>query len=75
VTRPDRPHPCPGGCGQWIARSRLSCPQDWYRLPKPLRDEITAAYKRRKQDRLRHTEAVIEALKWYQANPVATLQS
>lgn len=78
VTRPDDSHPCPGGCGQQISRSRLSCPQDWYRLPKPLRDEVTAAYKRRwnrVDGHMRHARALSQAFRWYRANPVATSQS
>lgn len=68
-------HPCPGGCGAQISRQRLSCPVDWYRLPKPLRDEINAAYRHRMTDSLRHARALSEAFKWYRANPLDTLQS
>lgn len=63
-------HPCPGGCGEQIPRTKLSCQADWYRLPKPLRDEVTAAYRHRRADPLRHVRAVSEASRWYRANPL-----
>lgn len=63
-------HPCPGGCGTEVTRERLSCLIDWARLPKPLRDEITAAYRQRfRGGALRHAVALSEAFKWYRANP------
>lgn len=69
MRRPPRPaatHGCPGGCGAPIARHRLSCPADWFRLPRELRNRINAAYRR---DPAAHLLAVSEALEWYRNNP------
>jgi hypothetical protein len=63
-----RTHVCPGGCGAEVAYTRLACPADWFRLPKPLRDEINAAYRRRASDPARHRQALADAMNWYRAN-------
>jgi len=70
-------HPCPGGCGAQISRERLSCPADWYRLPRELRDRINQAWRRRfTGGGLDHARALSEAARWYRANPrVDTLKS
>jgi hypothetical protein len=65
-------HPCPGGCGADVPDHQVACKPDWARLPKPLRDEIDAAYTRRRADSLRHARAVSQALRWYRANPAET---
>jgi hypothetical protein len=62
-------HPCPGGCGAEVPQHQLACKPDWFRLPKPLRDEIGAAYARRRANPMRHLRALGEASKWYRANP------
>lgn len=72
TARKDTTHPCPGGCGTAIANARLACPPDWSRLPKPLRDEINAAYPRRRANPLRHMRAIAAASRWYRANPQET---
>jgi len=66
-----RAHACPGGCGEEVAYARLSCVTCWLRLPRPIRDEINAAYRHRMQDRGRHIKAMYEAAKWYRANPLS----
>jgi hypothetical protein len=33
------------GCGQEIHISRLMCRDDWYAVPKPLRDRVRAAWR------------------------------
>jgi hypothetical protein len=35
------PHTCPGdGCTEQIPVNRLMCKDDWYRVPKPVRDAV-----------------------------------
>jgi hypothetical protein len=65
----EQTHSCPGGCGAAVPRTRLSCPPCWFRLPKPLRDDITAAYRNRFADSLTHARALSAASRWYRANP------
>lgn len=60
-----RAHNCPGGCGAQVTYERLSCPACWARLPKPLKDDIGAAYRRRRVEPLRHIRAVSAAVGWY----------
>lgn len=59
-------HDCPAGCGTQVDFRRFACPADWNRLPKQLRDEIYAAYKRKRSDPMRHIEAMAAAIEWYQ---------
>lgn len=65
----DDTHACPGGCGERVPGSRLSCPADWFRLPKPIRDEVNAAYRARRSNPARHLRALRDAGHWYRANP------
>ena len=58
-------HACPGGCGAPVPYARLSCNACWARLPRPLKDEIRAAYARRGTDPMRHVRAVSAARSWY----------
>lgn len=60
-----RTHQCPGGCGTEVAYARLSCPACWARLPRVLKDEVNAAYRRRASDPLGHLRAVQVAVRWY----------
>lgn len=62
-------HLCPGRCGAPVPRTKLSCKPCWFRLPKPLRDDITAAYRNRFTDSLTHARALSAASQWYRANP------
>lgn len=63
-------HPCPGGCGAAVPRTKLSCRACWYRLPKPLRDDIEDAYRLRFYGGgLAHAQALAAASRWYRANP------
>lgn len=62
-------HPCPGGCGAAVARAQLSCKPCWFRLPKPLRDDVNAAYRKRRAEPLVHMRAIAAASQWYRANP------
>lgn len=68
---PELTHDCPGGCGAQVARAQLSCKADWFRLPKLLRDEVNAAYRRRDTDRGRHLLALVAAQRWYDEHPRA----
>jgi hypothetical protein len=68
-------HPCPGGCGTQIPRHQLACKPDWFRLPRPLRDDVTDAYRNRPRDGvLPHLRAVGKARDWYRANPAEATQ-
>lgn len=60
-------HDCPGGCGRAVERNKLSCPQDWKRLPKELRNKVTTAWRR--GTRAEHDAAVVAAIDWYRNNP------
>lgn len=38
-------HKCPApGCEKAIPRHMLACRQHWFQIPKPLRDDVWAAY-------------------------------
>lgn len=62
-------HDCPGGCGAQVPRHQLACKPCWYRLPKPLRDDVNAGYRTRATDPSAHRRALREASLWYRANP------
>lgn len=68
VRQPLRPneHPCPA-CGTPIPNAQLACKPDWFRLPKPLRDEVGLAYRKRLAPggRVRHINAMRAAYAWY----------
>jgi hypothetical protein len=66
---PEPTHACPGGCGAQVPYGQLSCKPDWFRLPKPIRDEINTAYRHRRTDPGRHLRAIRDAGRWYRANP------
>lgn len=55
-------HDCPGGCGRQVPYHLYACRNDWYRLPKPYRDEIWRWYQ---VDIAKHAEAMIAAKSWY----------
>lgn len=61
-------HGCPG-CGAQVARHRLACPPCWAALPLPLKDDVNAAWRRRRNripgaDR-EHRKAMLAAFHWY----------
>jgi hypothetical protein len=56
-------HACPG-CGTPVGRALLACRTCWFQLPKPIRDEVNAAYRQRGQDARRHLLAVVEASRY-----------
>lgn len=62
-------HACPGLCGARVPRSHLSCKPCWFRLPKPLRDDVNAANRVRRSDPMRHMRALAAASRWYRENP------
>jgi hypothetical protein len=66
-SQPD--HDCPGGCGAQIPYAQLACGPDWGRLPKPLRDDVNTAYRRRRANPMPHLRAVAVASRWYRDNP------
>lgn len=65
---PEPTHACPGRCGAQVPYAQLACKPCWVRLPKPLKDDINAAYLRRRHEPLAHLRAVQAARDWYQAN-------
>jgi hypothetical protein len=72
MTTPTRTHACPGGCGAQVPHHQLACKPCWFRLPKPLRDDVNDAYRNRRRDgALPHLRAIREASRWYRANPGA----
>lgn len=62
-------HPCPAGCGRQVPNHLYACRGDWYRLPKPYRDEIWRWYQ---VDSKKHAEAMIAAETWYADNSMQT---
>lgn len=56
-------HECPCGCGKRIARNKLACRTGWFALPSLMRDNLTAALRRR--DFRAHRAHLVEALDWY----------
>ena len=61
-------HSCPGGCGLQVPQHQLSCKRCWFTLPKPMRDDINAAYRQRAADPVAHRRLVVAALSWYRDN-------
>lgn len=64
-------HKCPGCGALGIPHAQLSCKPCWFRLPRPLRREVDAAYRIRGRDTRRHLLAVGAASRWWRANPPA----
>lgn len=62
-------HDCPGGCGAQVPRHQLACKPCWFRLPKPIRDDINAGYRKRTADPGPHRRAMRVAFLWYSDNP------
>lgn len=54
-------HSCPGCGTPGIPRSMFACKPCWYRLPKPLRDDINHGWR---HDRELHRETMVEAMSW-----------
>lgn len=61
-------HECPGGCGFEVPQHQLACKRCWFKLPKHLRDDVNAAYRRRASDPVAHRRALVAALSWYRDN-------
>jgi hypothetical protein len=59
---PDQ-HDCPGGCGARVPRWKFACKPCWFRLPREIREKISAQYRR---DAAAHRAAMREAMVWYQ---------
>ena len=63
-------HDCPGGCGAQVPHHQLACKPCWFRLPKPLRDDVNIGYRRRATDAaVSHRRALRDAFAWYRGNP------
>lgn len=63
---PTLTHPCPAGCGAVVLNHRFACRPCWYRLPRDLREPITATYR---VDPDAHHHAMSDAVRWYADNP------
>ena len=62
-------HKCPAPrCNRQVPEDRLACRNDWYRLPKDIRDRVWAAWFGGGAGTDEHTEAIMEATAWYRAN-------
>lgn len=63
-------HQCPApGCTIQVPDNMLACRHDWYRLPKPIRSAIWAAWDNGAgEGSPEHRRAVVEALVWYDTN-------
>lgn len=62
-------HKCPG-CGLVdVERHQLSCKPCWWRLPKPYRRALNAAYHQHGAGSSQHTAALQAVLHWYDQNP------
>lgn len=57
-----RTHHCPGRCGRTVPNHMFACRVCWLRLPRDLRQPITANYRR---DRDAHSVAMADAGRWY----------
>lgn len=64
------PHTCPGGCGRQVQYELLSCRDDWYRLPAPIRAALNYAAARSRVFPGAHQAAVAKAMDWYRRNPL-----
>jgi hypothetical protein len=62
-------HACPGGCGTYVPRARLSCRPCWYRLPAGLRGALNEAHRTHGAHTAPHRAALSDALDWYRSNP------
>lgn len=62
-------HDCPGRCGSRVPQHQLACKPCWSRLPRPLRDNVSSAYRIRMRKPSAHREALVAALAWYRTNP------
>jgi hypothetical protein len=61
------------GCGDRIDLSHLMCREDWYLVPKPVRDRVWLTWHSGYGVVSReHRAAVREAIRWCQANRLAT---
>lgn len=60
-------HECPGRCGAQVPDRLFACKDDWYRLPRDLRQPIldTAGQSLLEPGRL---NAVRDARRWYREN-------
>lgn len=63
-------HKCPApGCEASVPPDMLACRNDWYRLPRGLRNRIWAAWAGGAgAGSGKHTAAVREAVQWYREN-------
>lgn len=62
-------HSCPGGCHAQVPNERFACPDDWARLPFPIRDAITRTSRLATLNPKRR-EALESALAHYRLNPI-----
>lgn len=59
-------HTCPAkGCDRTVPRSALACRDHWFSVPKPMRDELWAAYRDAGMGSARHSAAVTAIVSWF----------
>lgn len=59
-------HPCPAPeCARQVPDHLFACRADWYRLPKPLRDDIWRGYHGSFAE---HLAAMVDAEQWFADN-------
>lgn len=60
-------------CSARVPASQLACPDDWRRLPKPLKAAVDRAWSERLKGRHgsaeRHQQARAAAVTWYRGHP------
>lgn len=61
-------HACPAGCGAQVQSHMFACTNDWYRLPKEIRDAIWRGYRREPLGEA-HTAAMVAGDEWYRDHP------
>jgi hypothetical protein len=61
------------GCERLVPSNLLACREDWFALPKPLRDAVWRHYRQGQEHTGEISEAYLAAfracLEWWEANP------
>jgi hypothetical protein len=60
-------HLCPGDCGNRVVNDLFACRECWYRLPIPMRYDITRHHR---TDPDLHAHAMADAIRWYRTHPL-----
>ena len=66
---PRPPHPCPV-CGAQVAHTRLMCREDWYRVPRILRNDVWRTWRSGDGEASpEHVAAIAAAVRWVKDHP------